>query len=61
MISALRNLAADDSGGALIEYALVAALVSLVGFAALQSFGIVLSSFYTSSASNLSNMAVDAK
>jgi Flp pilus assembly pilin Flp len=61
MIAAVRNLAGNESGGAVIEYALAFALVSMVGFGALQLFGDVLQSFFTTSSSDLANVAQQAK
>lgn len=57
----LRNLARDESGGALIEYALVLALVSMVGLTALDAFGDVLESFFKDSSAHLAEMAQQAK
>jgi Flp pilus assembly pilin Flp len=61
MIVALRNLAGNESGGALIEYALVLSLVSMVAFVTLLGFGDVLESFFASSSQNLSNVALLAQ
>jgi len=61
MISAVRDLAGDESGGALMEYALVFALVSMVGFGALQAFGDVLEFFYGTSSTGLAAVAQNAK
>jgi Flp pilus assembly pilin Flp len=61
MIATLRELARDDSAGALIEYALVLALVSMAGYAALSAFGDVLESFFKNSSSNLAQVAQQAR
>jgi Flp pilus assembly pilin Flp len=61
MIVAVRNLASNESGGALIEYALVLALVSMVGFIALRGFGDVLAKFFATSSDDLANVAIQAK
>jgi Flp pilus assembly pilin Flp len=61
MIATVRNLAGNESGGALIEYALVMALVSMVGFGALQAFGDVLELFYGTSSTGLAAVAQNAK
>ena len=42
----LRRLWGDESGQDLIEYALLAALIAVVTFAALQGAGFALSGFY---------------
>jgi Flp pilus assembly pilin Flp len=61
MIAVIRELARDESGGALIEYALVLALVSMAGFAALSAFGDVLESFFATSSTDLALVAQQAK
>jgi Flp pilus assembly pilin Flp len=57
MIAVLRELAADDSGGAMIEYALVFALVSMIGLTALEGFGTVLHDFFKTSSFGLADVA----
>ncbi len=61
MIAALRNLARDESGGALIEYALVLALVSMVGMTALEAFGDALEAFFKIASGKLAAVAAEAK
>ena len=61
MIAAVRDLDRDESGGALIEYALVLALVSLVALVALSGFGDALESFFDSSSTSLAQTAQNAK
>jgi len=42
----LRRLRDGDSGQDLVEYALLAALVAVVSFTALQGLGVAVSDFY---------------
>lgn len=61
MTSAFRNLAGNENGGVVLEYALVLALVSLVSFTALQGFGDVLSAFFGTTSDDMAQVAVQAK
>ncbi len=61
MIAKLTHLVADESGGVLVEYALVLGLVSMVAIGALQSFGSVLETFFANSSAQLANVAQAAK
>ena len=61
MNDAVRTLARDESGGVIVEYALVLALVSLVALGALTSFGDVLLAFFSQTSTTLSDVARQAK
>ncbi len=61
MIANLLALAGDESGGALVEYALVTALVSLTAYTALTALGTVLETFFADSSTGLAAVAQNAK
>lgn len=57
MIVRLRDLARDEAGSALVEYALVIALISLVSYGVLVSIGDTLEQFFIDSSAGLGNVA----
>jgi pilus assembly protein Flp/PilA len=55
MIRLIRSFAGEHEGFTLIEYALIAALVSLASITILSTLGVTLKSFYTTISTNLSS------
>ena len=61
MIARLRLFAADETGSAILEYALVLSLVSMVSFAALYALGDTLQTFFANNAASLGNVGQRAQ
>ena len=59
MIALLDTLARDDSGSAMVEYALILSLISMLSYAALMAVGGALEQFFISSSSGLSAVATN--
>jgi Flp pilus assembly pilin Flp len=57
LVSQIRKLACDDSGQDLLEYALLASLISLVAYAAVYSSGQQVNSLFSLIASMMTNAA----
>ncbi len=57
MIAKLRALALDEDGTAIIEYALVLTLVSMVSYVVLVGLGDSLKTFFDNSSAGLANVA----
>ncbi len=55
LLDAYRTFLADDSGQDLIEYVLIAALISLLTISGMQGLGTSISSAYTSITTNLTS------
>ncbi len=53
----LRNVWNDDNGQDMVEYALIAGLISVVAFAAVQSTGGSISSIWTNVSSSIAGAA----
>ncbi len=57
----LAALHRDEAGGALVEYALFAALVSVPAYLALQTLGTALQALFVASCTGLTNNALAPK
>lgn len=60
MFKTFKQLLSDESGATVIEYALIAALVSVAAMAAMSQIGESLSTMYTSVSGTLSNAVQNA-
>lgn len=61
MIAFWRKFEHDDSATAIVEYALMLSLVSMVSYAALLAVGTALETFFKSSSAGLEAVATDPK
>jgi pilus assembly protein Flp/PilA len=57
LFNQLRNLAKDESGQDLLEYALLVALIALVAFGAVQAAGTSVNDIFNSIATQLAGVA----
>jgi pilus assembly protein Flp/PilA len=57
VIARMRTLMRDDAGQDLLEYALLATLISLLAYAAVQTSGQQINALFTSAASMMQNAA----
>jgi pilus assembly protein Flp/PilA len=55
LFNQLRNLAKDESGQDLLEYALLVALIALVAFGAVQAAGTQVNAIFSNIATQLAN------
>jgi pilus assembly protein Flp/PilA len=55
LFNQLRNLAKDESGQDLLEYALLVALIALVAFGAVQAAGTSVNAIFSNIATQLAN------